>query len=259
MDQAVRPRIAVVGPLRIPGAGPVVDRVVERFATSALHLLARVGADPYVVDSSVQDRPDPSHIVRADGVLLLGGGDIDPTLYGVTGPVPELYGVDRAADEHAIAVVQEALDTDTPVLGICRGSQVVNVALGGTLVPHIENAQLHRDRERMFLDEEVRLAPDSRVAAWLGKTHATVRSGHHQAVDEPGEGLRPVAWALDGVIEGIEHAHARVMGIQWHPEDPDGDPQDSLAIFTAFRDFVREAMDEGRPPTKTEPTGQDRG
>src|SRR5690606_22766849 len=186
MDQAVRPRIAVVGPLRIPGAGPVVDRVVERFATSALHLLARVGADPYVVDSSVQDRPDSSHIVRADGVLLLGGGDIDPTLYGVTGPVPELYGVDRAADEHAIAVVREALDTDTPVLGICRGSQVVNVALGGTLVPHIENAQLHRDRERMFLDEEVRLAPDSRVAAWLGKTHATVRSGHHQAVDEPG-------------------------------------------------------------------------
>jgi putative glutamine amidotransferase len=230
-----------VVPLQIPDAGPAVARLVERFTVSALRLLARAGADPWVVDSSSPDRPPPSAVAAADGVLLLGGGDLDPVLYGVTGPVPDLYGVDRDADAHALDVVRGAVGTGTPVFGVCRGAQVLNVALGGTLVPHLDGTGTHRGAtaEQLFIDEEVTLEPRSWVADVLGRTRVTVRSGHHQAVDRPGAGLRAVAWAVDGVVEGIEHDSAWALGVQWHPEDTDGSHEDGAALFGSFVDAVR--------------------
>jgi putative glutamine amidotransferase len=232
--------VAVVAPLSVPRAEPVITRLVQELATSALGLVDRAGADPWLVDVSRPDRPDPTGLVAAQGVLLLGGGDVDPALYGVTEPVPELYGVDRSTDEHSIAVVRCAVEAGRPLLGICRGAQVLNVALGGTLVPHLDG-DVHRDPGGgdLFRDELVDLDPASWAGRVLGRAQVKVRSGHHQAVAVPGSGLRAAGWAVDGVIESIEHEATWAVGLQWHPEEVDGDGEDADRLFRGFIDVVR--------------------
>lgn len=229
------PRIAVVVPLTIRGASRQVQAIVDRFTTSALHLLATAGAAPWVVDTSAQTRPPAEHVAAADGVLLLGGGDMDPSLYGIEGHVPDLYGVDREGDLHALDVVQASSRSETPLLGICRGSQVLNVALGGTLTPHLEDTGMHRDSiDGSFVDEKVHVERRTWVGGVLDADSATVRSGHHQAIDRVGELLRPVARALDGTVEGVEHVDWWANGVQWHPEDPDGDLRTGYRLFASF-------------------------
>lgn len=235
MSERIRPSIAVVVPLRVRGAPPAVQAVVDRLTSSALHLLTGAGADPWVIDTSADSRPPAQRVAAADGVLLLGGGDIDPTLYGVHEHPPQLYGVDPDGDAQAIGIVRASRAATTPLLGICRGSQVLNVALGGTVVPHLEDTGTHRDStDGSFVDEKITLAPGSWAATVLGSTVATVRSGHHQAVAHTGSGLRAVAWGADGTIESIEHATWWAKGVQWHPEDPDGDAAAATALFTGF-------------------------
>jgi putative glutamine amidotransferase len=238
-----RPLIAVVAPLEIRGASAEVARVLDSLAASALRHVARAGADVWLVDVSAPDRPRPADIAAADGVLLLGGGDIDPALYGVDAQVPEVYGVDRAMDEHSFAVVRAAVDAGRPVLGVCRGAQVLNVALGGTLVPHLESP-LHRGAfgADLFIDELVDLEPGSWAARVFDRTRVKVRSGHHQAVAEPATGLRAVGLALDGVVECVEAEDMDrwwAVGVQWHPEEVDGDGGDAQALFSGFVAVVR--------------------
>lgn len=229
------PQVAVVVPLTIRGASRQVQAIVDRFTTSALHLLAVAGAAPWVVDTSAQARPAAEHVATADGVLLLGGGDMDPSLYGTEGHVPDLYGVDRESDLHALDVVRASSRSETPLLGICRGSQVLNVALGGTLVPHLEDTGMHRDSiDGSFVDEKVHVERRTWVGGVLDADSATVRSGHHQAIDRIGERLRPVARALDGTVEGVEHVDWWANGVQWHPEDPDGDLRTGYRLFASF-------------------------
>lgn len=244
------PRIAVVVPLVVPGASAAVHAIVNRFTASALHMLSTAGAEPWVVDTSASTRPAPERVASADGVLLLGGGDMDPTLYGVTTPVPGLYGVDRAGDLHALDIVHASRSAATPVLGVCRGSQVLNVALGGTLLPHLEDSGLHRNMaDGSFVDEKITLNPDSWVSAILKATSATVRSGHHQAIAQPGEGLHAIAWGNDGVIEGIEHATWWAKGVQWHPEDPDGNQQQGAQLFHAYLSAItHRTLSQANPP-----------
>lgn len=234
-----RPQIAVVVPLTVLGASPQVQAIVDRFTTSALHLLSESGARPWVVDTSSRTRPAAGEVSAADGVLLLGGGDMDPALYGLDEHVPDLYGVDREGDLHALEVVRASHRSATPLLGICRGSQVLNVALGGTLTPHLEDTGTHRRVEDGgFTDEKIDLEPGSWAREVLGASTATVRSGHHQAIDRVGQHLRPIARALDGTVEGVEHTGWWANGVQWHPEDPDGDPSAGSRLFTSFVDAV---------------------
>lgn len=236
-----RPVVAVLVQLRLPGATPTVERIVERFTTSALSLLCGAGADPWVVDLSSRSLPPGGDVAQADGVVLLGGGDIDPQLYGELGTVPGLYGVDRAADVRSFEVVRATIDRGTPLLGVCRGSQVLNVALGGDLVPHLPDTGMHRgtDPGEPFLDETVRLAEHSWIAEILGRTELKVRNGHHQAVRRLGAGLRAVGRAADGTVEAVEHEELWAKGVQWHPEDPDGDPGDAAAVFGRFVEQAR--------------------
>lgn len=166
-----------------------------------------------------------------DGLLLSGGPDIDPVLYGQA-PGPELGPVDLELDRFELAVLGGALERDLPVLAICRGAELLNVHCGGTLRQHIEG---HRQTEPGDVaTERVTIAPGSRLAAGLGMTDAGVNQFHHQAIDAVGDGLRAVAWAGDGTIEGIEHAERDfVVGVQWHAEGLVDAPE-QRALFAAF-------------------------
>lgn len=153
-----------------------------------------------------------------DGLLLTGGGDIEPNCYGQA-PHPDVYGLDPARDAWELALVEQA---EVPVLGICRGSQLLNVAAGGTLVQHLPDRTSiqHREMERKrALVHDVDVAPGSRLHAVVGGLRISVNTLHHQAVDTVGEGLAAVAWAPDGTIEAIEAVGDRpVLAVQWHPE-----------------------------------------
>ncbi|MCU1352666.1 MAG: putative glutamine amidotransferase [Acidimicrobiales bacterium] len=169
------------------------------------------------------------------GLMLTGGIDVEPALYGQE-PAPQTYGCDRITDEYELALLQAFLDAGKPVLGICRGHQVLNVAFGGTLDQHIT------DRPGLLLhgipngggaaEVEVEVEPGSRLAEALGGTRARGRCHHHQAVDVVGGGLVVTARAGDGVIEGLEATdHPWVVSVQWHPEDSaERDPQQQSLI-----------------------------
>ena len=156
-----------------------------------------------------------------DGLILSGGGDISPSCYGQE-PVPELDVVDPARDAFELALVHEALDRHLPVLGVCRGHQLLNVALGGSLIQHVDSLTevLHQEKERPTqVIHQVHITAGSLLAAVVGAEDLGVNTLHHQAVQESGAGLQIVAWSSDGLIEAVEGlGDLRVLGVQWHPE-----------------------------------------
>ena len=156
-------------------------------------------------------------VARVDGVVLTGGVDVDPAGYGQE-PHPETGPVDPVRDGLELASARAAVEQDKAVLAICRGIQVLNVALGGTLVQHIDkHFELDRYNEVVH---PVSVEPGSVLSSWLADaTELDVNTLHHQAVDTVAPGCRPVAWADDGTVEGIEVQGARgAVGVQWHPE-----------------------------------------
>lgn len=165
-----------------------------------------------------------------DGLLLTGGADIDPVRYGDQSLHPDTYGVSQLRDDFEFELLQAALTRDLPVLAICRGIQVLNVALGGTLIQHIPDCQPesnvlpHRQHQAGLaaddIGHEVSIAPGSLLATVFGEASACgVNSFHHQSILEPGAGLHIVATADDGIIEAAEVPDRRfVLGVQWHPE-----------------------------------------
>lgn len=181
--------------------------------------------------------PDPAAAAEADGLLVLGGGDVDPDIAGHgQQDAPHSYGVDRRADEHSLAAVRACLDAGVPLLAICRGHQLFKIAYGGTSVADITDYGPHRGGpgEAMFLDETVTIRPDTRLAGLVGAGEAVVRSGHHQAVDRVGAGLRVAAHACDGVVEALEDPDRWMVSVQWHPEDDDGDAEDRRRLFAGL-------------------------
>jgi len=193
--------------------------------------------------------PHPERVLEVvDGLVLAGGGDIDPAYYGGR-PHPTLYLVDPERDQFELRLAREAVQSQVPVLGICRGSQVLNVAWGGDLVPHLpegEDAPVrHRLPPRVPTDHPVRVEPTSRLASVLGQTEVQVRSWHHQAVRRVAPGWRAVAWAPDGTVEAVECVgHPWAVGVQWHPELS----QDILPHRRLFQALVRAAQElRGQP------------
>jgi len=157
------------------------------------------------------------------GLLLTGGPDVDPSCYGAE-PHAEVGPTDPVVDAFEIELCKQAYRRRIPILGICRGAQVLNVARQGTLHQHVPNlnggAVEHRQSEiGNHTTHEVRVSPDSNLAQTTGGGPVMVNSFHHQAIDRLGLDLRPVAWAADGLIEAVEGKGARfVLGIQWHAE-----------------------------------------
>jgi gamma-glutamyl-gamma-aminobutyrate hydrolase PuuD len=172
---------------------------------------------------------------RLDAVVLAGGPDVDPDRYGAT-PHPRTGQPRPERDAAELAVLHRALDRGIPVLGVCRGAQVLNVGLGGTLVQHVPDAvghSGHNPSPGVFGTVEVKLEAGSRVAAALGPT-ATVRCHHHQALDRLADGLVVTGRAADGLVEAVELDGAPfVVGVQWHPEEEATDVRLMVALVTA--------------------------
>jgi len=155
-----------------------------------------------------------------DGVIFSGGSDLDPAAYGQEAH-PETYGIVAERDRAELALLQAALERDMPVLAVCRGSQVLNVALGGDLVQHLPEVvgdEKHKHTPGEYADHGVTVEPDTRLGALLGD-HAPVKSHHHQGFGRLGTGLREAARAEDGTVEALEDPSRRfALGVLWHPE-----------------------------------------
>lgn len=172
-------------------------------------------------------------VERCDGLVLLGGGDVCPTSYGQTEHA-RLFGVNAALDEFEIRAIQHAVSLDIPILAICRGHQILNVALGGTLIQHLDTTDEHRDTMH-----DVQLVPGSRVALAMGTHEPVVHSFHHQAIDALASSLTVTGTFRDGTIEAVEHSTARwIVGVQWHPEDT---AHESAPNQGLFNELVKQA------------------
>jgi putative glutamine amidotransferase len=155
-----------------------------------------------------------------DGLLFSGGADLDPELYGAEAH-PETVGTRPERDRAELALLEAALERDMPVLAVCRGLQVLNVARGGDLVQHLPEVvgdEKHREVKGVFSEHPVRIEGDSRLGSLLDD-RAPVKSHHHQGLGAVGAGLREVAWADDGAVEAVEDPRRRfALGVLWHPE-----------------------------------------
>ncbi len=159
-------------------------------------------------------------VARADAVVLMGGEDVDPSFYAGPAAYPGSGQHEPEADRAHIAAVHQCLESGTPLLGICRGQQIVNVALGGTLVQDLPTTHLHRATgEDHFVRNLVTVSHPSLAQAVDATQH--VRCTHHQAIDRLGDGLVVAARAQDGVVEAVVHERAPITAVQWHPEHPD--------------------------------------
>lgn len=182
--------------------------------------VSRAGGVPVLVPPG--GHSSATWLARLDGLVLSGGGDIDPLCYG--GERHEtLYGIDAERDAFEFELIAAALARRMPLLAVCRGLQLLNVYLGGTLHPHIPQAYgeavIHRAPPREPTPHAVQIAADSRLAAILGQDEVVPSSWHHQSVKDLGSGLVAVAHAADGVIEAIDlPEYPWLVAVQWHPE-----------------------------------------
>ncbi|MDG6106630.1 gamma-glutamyl-gamma-aminobutyrate hydrolase family protein [Dactylosporangium aurantiacum] len=179
-----------------------------------------------------------SVVRRLDGLLLLPGPDVDPALYAADRH-PSSRGINPDRDLAELALLEAALNAGTPVLGICRGAQLLNVLRGGTLhqhLPELVGHDRHLPAGNGYGDEPIVLDPSSRLGQLLGVDELTVPCHHHQGIDKVGFGIEPSAWAADGVIEAIEVAGQDfAVGVQWHAERGGA----SKELFSAFVDVCR--------------------
>jgi putative glutamine amidotransferase len=201
------------------------DQVVTMAIRSYSAAIQR--ADALALLLSPDDRSGaPDRLLdRIDGLVLSGGSDIDPSCYGAA-PHPEVTGTWPERDRFEIRLARSALERGTPVLGICRGMQVLNVARGGTLVQHLPDrlgseGDRHRHTPGAFGDHTVRLKEGSLAARAVGETRSLVKSHHHQGIDELGEGLVATGWSIeDDVVEALELPnHPYALGVLWHAEE----------------------------------------
>jgi putative glutamine amidotransferase len=204
--------------------------------------VSRAGGIPVLLPSA----PGVEHAVaRLDGLILAGGGDIDPAVFGAQAH-PRTGGVRQARDDAEFALASAALARGLPLLGICRGLQVLNVALGGTLHQHLPDLVGHEGHSPLaggYGSHPVTVAPGSRLAAILGRldTEIPVPTHHHQAIDRLGEGLAATAWAADGVVEAVElDAGPFTVAVQWHPEAGE-DPSLFHALVAAASSVMQQA------------------
>jgi gamma-glutamyl-gamma-aminobutyrate hydrolase PuuD len=176
-----------------------------------------------------------------DGLLLSGGADVDPAAYGAEAH-PETNGTRPERDSAELALLEAALARDMPVLAVCRGSQVLNVALGGDLVQHLPEVvghEGHKQTPGVFADHGVEILPDTKLSEVIGE-HAPVKSHHHQGYGRLGEGLREAARADDGTVEAIEDPSRRfALGVLWHPEEGE-----DAALFRALVDEAARYREE---------------
>lgn len=217
---------------------------------SYLRALEMLGALPVMIPLQMSDATLRGIFERLDGLLLPGGEDVDPSRYGDERH-PQLGPTDRERDRTELMLTRWALDAGMPLLGVCRGVQVMNVTCGGTLYQDIHSQRPDLEKhdffppkfERFRICHQISVPHDSLLARSLGKTHE-VNSMHHQGIAKVGRGLRPVAVAEDGLIEALEAPQLPFfLGVQWHPEELAKTDQLSSSLFYSF---VRAAAGDWR-------------
>jgi putative glutamine amidotransferase len=196
------------------------SRTTDATETAYAHAVVSAGSVPLLIPA-LPAVPPEQVVERLDGLLLTGGGDVDPHRYGAT-PSPQCGGIDEERDACEISLVRQGVDAGLPILAVCRGCQVLNVALGGTLTQHLPDVT---DLEHLVPEprsatvHHVEVEGGSQLARIVGSPRFGVNSIHHQAVEHAAPELAVVGRADDGVIEAIEHPSLPVLGVQWHPEN----------------------------------------
>ena len=206
--------------------------------------LERAGCAPVLIPLLQDEDRLRSIYERLDGIVFPGGVDVAPSHYGEE-PMDNVNVIEPERDRVELTLARWALDTDLPTLGICRGQQLLNVALGGTLYQDLVHQHVttvdHSDadgRERSALIHSVRLEPDSRLAQLIDETRLDVNSLHHQAIKQLAPGLKVTGTADDGVIESVESPDRRfLIAVQWHPEELD----EMAWVRRLFEGFAKEA------------------
>jgi putative glutamine amidotransferase len=214
------PRVLMSYAVNSEFATAKLTRELAVLAQSMLSSFGRVGVVPIVTDAA--SAPAAGELLGGcDGVVILGGADLDPSHYGQPCGSDTMYGVDTNADAFEISLARGSVVAGIPLLGICRGMQVMNIALGGTLVQDLGAGTIHRldDGPSKMANHPVRIVEGTKLGEVYGESALTIRSEHHQAVDVLGTGLIVAATAPDGVIEAVELEDQWAVGIQWHPED----------------------------------------
>lgn len=235
----MRPLVAIT-----MGISPGDAARPERATLNAAYIRAveRAGAVPALLAPEMSEAGVKGLMAHVAGLVLTGGGDIDPARHGET-PHPKTVGVSAARDEMEETAIFWALERDLPVLAICRGLQMLNVALGGSLHQHlpdvlgeeVKHAQTEHGASRDKATHGVRIESGSCLAALLGTEEAQVNSMHHQGLARMGSGLAATAWAGDGCIEGAEMRGRRfVVGVQWHPEEMFEASEQARRLFAGF-------------------------
>lgn len=211
-----RPRIAIT----------TSPRRGEDYYAPYRRAVEAAGAEP------VELPPGTPELPHVDGLLLPGGWDVDPSLYGE--PKDEKVGpIDRALDETELRMFEQARERELPVLGICRGQQVINVAMGGTLLQHLDDHDV-RGHGRSHLAHTIEVDPSSELGHAAGEHKIRVNSLHHQAVKQLATGLHQTAHGEDGTVEGVESDDGLIVAVQCHPEELTGDLPWARNLFERF-------------------------
>ena len=201
--------------------------------------VADAGAIPVLLPADEASAEAPADLLDAiDALVLSGGADLDPASYEAE-PNPKTVGYKAERDRFELALARGAIERDMPVLGICRGMQLLNVACGGTLNQHLGDATQHVGEPGVFVQHEVRLEPGSLAARVVDAERGEVRSHHHQGIERLGAGLVESAWSIpDGLVEAIElPGRSFAVGVMWHPEE-----LRQIAPFAALADAARQAV-----------------
>lgn len=240
--------IFVAVPARPAKQPSAADQVPEQGNyPKVLECLRQVGLTPRIVSDTSADLSD------VVGVVVPGGGDINPDLYGGK-MIEQVYGVDPSQDLLDIHLIQAALERGLPLMGICRGTQMINVVKGGSLyedlpahsIQHHNNISVDADSS-VFVSHEVSITANTKLSRSLeGRQSAFVRSAHHQCVRDLGADLRVVATAEDGIVEAFEGTKEWILAVQWHPEAELADGPIKYGQFQLFADAL------GNTPTGTE-------
>jgi putative glutamine amidotransferase len=212
-----------------------------------IEALRRAGARTAIL--SPGEPGDPEELLAPfDGLVLVGGGDVDPSRYGAT-PGPHLYGLEPDRDDFEIELVRAADRLGLPGLCVCRGLQILNVAYGGTLHQHVPELPGTVEHGVPVADtqtvHDVGIEPGTRLRAIVGRATLACSSHHHQAIDRVGDGLVVAARSTDGLIEALERDApmdeyaSSILGVQWHPEDTAATNDDQQRLFNALATMAR--------------------